>query len=35
MNAKQLVPIHRVAWDGDTTGFSSIQRLADGEPMVV
>jgi len=35
MNAKQLVPIHGVAWDGDTTGFSSIRRLADGEPMAV
>jgi ribonuclease J len=35
MNAKQVVPIHGVAWDGDTTGFSSIRRLADGEPMVV
>jgi len=35
MNAKQLVPIHGVAWDGDTTGFSSIRRLADGESMAV
>ena len=35
MNAETLVPIHGVAWDGDTTGFSSIRRLADGEPMVV
>jgi ribonuclease J len=35
MNAKQFVPIHGVAWDDDTTGFSSIRRLADGEPMVV
>jgi len=35
MNAKQLVPIHGVAWDGDTAGFSSIRRLADGEPMAV
>lgn len=35
MNAKQLVPIHGAAWDGDTTGFSSIRRLADGEPMAV
>jgi ribonuclease J len=35
MNARQLVPIHGVAWDGDTTGFSSIRRLADGEPMAV
>jgi ribonuclease J len=35
MGAKQFVPIHGVAWDGDTTGFTSIRRLADGEPMVV
>jgi ribonuclease J len=35
MNAKQLVPIHGVAWDGDTTGFPSIRRLADGESMTV
>jgi ribonuclease J len=35
MNAKQLVPIHGVAWDGDTAGFSSIRRLADGEPMAL
>jgi ribonuclease J len=35
MNAETLVPIHGVAWDGDTTGFSSIRRLADGEPMMV
>jgi ribonuclease J len=35
MNAKHLVPIHGVAWDGDTDGFSSIRRLADGEPMAL
>jgi ribonuclease J len=35
MNAETLVPIHGVAWDGDATGFFSIRRLADGEPMVV
>jgi hypothetical protein len=35
MNATQFVPIHGAAWDGDTTGFPSIRRLADGEPMVV
>jgi ribonuclease J len=35
MNAKQLVPIHGAAWDGDTTGFSSIRRLADGETMTL
>lgn len=35
MNARQLVPIHGIAWDGDTTGFFAVRRLADGEPMVV
>jgi ribonuclease J len=35
MNATQFVPIHGVAWDGDTIGFPSIRRLADGEPMLV
>jgi ribonuclease J len=35
MNAKQLVPIHGTAWDGDTTGFTSIRRLADGESMTL
>jgi ribonuclease J len=35
MNAKQLVPIHGAAWDGDTSGFPSIRRLADGESMTI
>ncbi|MGO4879982.1 MAG: MBL fold metallo-hydrolase RNA specificity domain-containing protein [Bryobacteraceae bacterium] len=35
MNGKQFVPIHSEAWDGDTTGFPSIRRLADGEQMAV
>jgi ribonuclease J len=35
MNAKQLVPIHGDAWDSNTDGFSSIRRLADGEPMTL
>jgi ribonuclease J len=35
MNAKQLVPIHGAAWDGDATGFPSIRRLADGETMTL
>jgi ribonuclease J len=30
MNARQPVPIHGVAWDGDTTDFYSIRRVADG-----
>jgi ribonuclease J len=35
MNAKQLVPIHGAAWDGDTIGFPSIRRLVDGETMTL
>jgi ribonuclease J len=35
MNAKQFVPIHGVAWDGDTEGFPAVRRLADGEPMIL
>jgi ribonuclease J len=35
INAKQLVPIHGAAWDGDTTGFPFIRRLADGESMTI
>ena len=35
MNAEQLVPIHGAAWDGDTTGFPSVRRLADGETMTL
>jgi ribonuclease J len=31
MNARQLVPVHGIGWDGDTTGFPSLRRLADGE----
>src|SRR5262249_46251689 len=35
MNAKQLVPIHGLAWDGDTRGFPSIRRLGDGDSVTV
>ena len=35
MNAKHFVPIHGIAWDGDTTGVPSIRRLADGESMTL
>ncbi len=35
MNARQFVPIHGIAWDGDTTGFPSIRRLTDGESMTL
>jgi ribonuclease J len=35
MKAKQLVPIHGAAWDGDVTGFPSITRLVDGETMTL
>jgi ribonuclease J len=29
---KALIPVHGQAWDGEASGFSSIRRLADGEP---
>jgi hypothetical protein len=29
------VPIHGVAWDGDTEGFPTPRRLADGEPIAL
>ena len=32
---KSLVPIHGVAWDGNTEGFPSIKRLHDGEAMAI
>jgi ribonuclease J len=35
MNARQFVPIHGLAWDGDTTRFPMPRRLADGEPMTL
>jgi ribonuclease J len=35
MNAKQLVPIHGAAWDGDTSGFPTLRRLVDGETMTL
>jgi ribonuclease J len=35
VGAKHLVPIHGIAWDENTDGFSSIRRLADGEPMAL
>jgi ribonuclease J len=35
IHAKQLVPIHGIAWDGDTTGFPCIRRLTDGEAMTL
>jgi ribonuclease J len=35
MNARQLVPIHGAAWDENLTGFQSIRRLADGEPLIL
>src|ERR1051326_5503066 len=35
MSAKHLVPIHGASWDGDTSGFPCIRRLADGEPMML
>ena len=35
MNARQLVPIHGAAWDGDTSGFPAIRRLIDGETITL
>lgn len=35
LNAKQVVPIHGVAWDGQAEGFSSITRLADGQALIL
>jgi ribonuclease J len=35
MNAKQIVPIHGAAWDGDTTGFPPLTRLIDGETLTL
>ena len=35
MNAKYFIPIHGVAWDGDTEGFPIPCRLADGEQMTL
>jgi ribonuclease J len=35
IGARQLVPIHGMAWDGDTDGFASIRRLTDGELMAL
>lgn len=35
MGARRFVPIHGVAWDGDTTGFPPITRLGDGERLEI
>jgi hypothetical protein len=35
IEAKLLVPIHGIAWDGDIEGFSHIRRLNDGEPLLM
>jgi len=35
MDAKQLVPIHGLDWDGDAAGFPDMRRLADGEVMTL
>lgn len=35
INPKWLVPIHGAAWDEESNGFPPIQRLADGEPLVL
>ncbi len=33
--AKRFVPIHGVAWDGNTSGFPPITRLKDGERLEI
>lgn len=33
MNAKALIPVHGVNWDGEAASFSSIQRVVDGVPF--
>lgn len=35
MKARALVPIHGVAWDGDTDGFANIVRLRNGESLLI
>jgi ribonuclease J len=35
MRAGCVVPIHGAAWDTHAEGFAAIQRLRDGEPLVV
>lgn len=30
---KMLVPIHGIAWDSESEGFSNLVRLRDGEPL--
>lgn len=33
--AKQLVPIHGIAWDGPLDGFPPVRRLVDGEQLMI
>jgi ribonuclease J len=35
MRPKWMVPIHGVAWDGESEGFPPIRRLRDGETFVL
>lgn len=35
MNPKALIPVHGINWDSEANGFPPIQRLADGEPLVL
>lgn len=35
LNPRCMVPIHGVAWDAEVDGFPPIQRLRDGEPLVI
>jgi ribonuclease J len=34
MSPKRLVPIHGLAWDG-VEGFANVERLADGQPLIL
>jgi ribonuclease J len=35
LKPKHLVPIHGVAWDDQQEGFPPIQRLRDGQPLIL
>ena len=35
MKPKVLIPIHGIAWDRQSDGFSNITRLRDGEPLLI
>jgi ribonuclease J len=35
INPKAIIPVHGVNWDSETSGFPPIQRLTDGETVVL